>query len=68
LLLPEHLIQPIPWRYAAVLAMPVLIGWGMSRIGRSRAGRGSRDHGLAHFLSGWGFAFALGAVRLLFAK
>lgn len=67
LLFPSHIISLPLLRYAAVILVPVIIGYVMAEIGNRREKRGQEPRGLEHFVSGWGFAFAFGAVRVLCA-
>ena len=67
-LVPHHLIALRALRYASVLIVPILIGLAMTEIGSWRRKRGSEPYSMEHFVTGWAFAFAFGAVRVVFAK
>ncbi len=68
LIVNAHVIGNFPLRCIALLVFPVLIGFVMAKIGTLRTKRGSERYGLEFFASGWAFAFAFGAVRLIFAR
>ena len=63
-----HVITLPTLRYTAAIVVPVLIGLLMAWIGRLRARRGSPPNSLEHFSASWAFAFAFGAVRVVFAR
>jgi hypothetical protein len=68
LIFPNHLISHRSLRYAGIVLAPIVVGYVMAQIGRVRANRGKEPRGLEHFVSGWGFAFTFGAVRILCAQ
>jgi hypothetical protein len=68
LIWPRHIIGSEAVRYTGLIVIPIVMGVLMCLIGRVRGTRTATTYGLEAFWPGWGFAFAFGSARVLFAS
>ena len=66
--LPTSFIRVASWRTANLAVTPLLAGILMAGIGRLRGRRSGAHTRLSTFLSGFGFALAMAAVRYFWAR